>query len=262
MLKSRPAVLCFSGHDPSGGAGIQADIETLTSHHCHAATVITALTEQDSHNAQRLLSQNPEDFKHQAELIIADCAFDAIKIGMIGSAEIAEVIAEILSSHAQIPVVYDPVLAAGGGAEFADGILQQSIIETLLPLTTVLTPNTLEARRLSGQTGLDECANNLLSTGCQYLLMTGGHEPGEQLCNRLYHQQQCVENYYWQRLDGAYHGSGCTLASAIAALLAHGLSVPDAVNEAQEYTWNTLRRAYRTGGGQLNPNRFFWTQDD
>ncbi len=262
MSKTRPAVLCFSGHDPSGGAGIQADIETLVSHQCHACTVITALTEQDSHNTYKIIPQNPEDFFDQAERILADINIAVFKIGLIGSPEIALTIEKILLAHPKIPVVFDPVLAAGGGTTFVDEKLQQIIIQSILPNTTLLTPNSVEARKLTAQQDLKQCALTLLEQGCQYVLITGGHEPDDNLCNRLYHQQRCIESYTWDRLEGEFHGSGCTLASSIAALLAHELDVTSAVNEAQEYTWNALNSAYQAGGGQLNPNRLFWSQDD
>jgi hydroxymethylpyrimidine/phosphomethylpyrimidine kinase len=262
MPKTRPAVLCFSGHDPSGGAGIQADIETLASHQCHACTVITALTEQDSHNAYKIIPQQPEDFIDQAQRVLSDINIDAFKIGLIASPEIALAIEKILLAHPKVPVVFDPVLTAGGGAEFANEKLQQIIIQSILPNTTVLSPNSIEARKLTTQQDLMQCALNLLEQGCQYVLITGGHEPGTHLCNRLYHQQQCIETYTWDRLEGEFHGSGCTLSSSIAALLAHGLDITSAVNEAQEYTWNALSNAYQPGGGQHNPNRLFWSQDE
>ena len=262
MSKSRPNVLCFSGHDPSGGAGIQADIETLVSHQCHACTVITALTEQDSHNALKVIPQKPEDFIDQASYLFADMNIDVIKIGMIGSIGIALAIEQLLIAHPKIPVVFDPVLAAGGGKIFADEKLEQTIIKSILPYTTVLTPNSIEARKLSGQQELKKSALNLLAIGCQYVLITGGHEPDNNLQNKLYHQQDCIETYTWDRLPGEFHGSGCTLASSIAALLAHGLDTTSAVNEAQEYTWNSLHAAYQPGTGQHYPNRLFWSQED
>lgn len=262
MSKSRPRVLCFSGHDPSGGAGIQADIETLASHQCHASTVITALTEQNSHNAHKIIPQNPEDFLAQVHCLLEDMRFDAIKIGMIASPDIAFAIEKILLTQANIPVVFDPVLAAGGGTHFADDSLQQVLINSILPHTTVLTPNGVEARKLAAQQDLEQSALTLMRHGCQYVLITGGHEPGANLCNKLYHRQQCIETYTWDRLQGKFHGSGCTLASSIAALLAHGLDVSSAINEAQEYTWNAINAAYLPGTGQQIPNRLFWSQDD
>lgn len=262
MPLKRPVVLCFSGHDPSGGAGIQADIETLVSHHCHAASVITALTEQDSRNIKKLLPQKPEDIISQASTLLDDLPVNAFKIGLIGHHETALAIRSILARHADIPVILDPVLAAGGGTELAGEQLIAAILETLLPLTTVLTPNSNEGRRLAGKSDLDQCGLALLNYGCRYVLITGTHETTPAVSNTLFYDHRRWETYTWDRLPGSYHGSGCTLAAAIAGLMAHGLAPEQAVFEAQEYTWNTLSGAYRPGKGQHNPDRFFWTDTE
>ncbi|MGZ8196367.1 MAG: bifunctional hydroxymethylpyrimidine kinase/phosphomethylpyrimidine kinase [Methylosarcina sp.] len=262
MLLDRPVVLSFSGHDPCGGAGVQADIETLVSHRCHAASVITALTEQDSRNVKKLLPQKPEDIISQANTLLDDLPVKAFKIGLIGHPETALASRSVLARHADIPVVLDPVLAAGGGTELAGEQLIAAIIETLLPLTTVLTPNSNEARRLTGLTDLDQCGLALLDYGCNYVLVTGTHEITPVVSNSLFHDHRRWETYTWDRLPESYHGSGCTLAAAIAGLMAHGLSPDLAVFEAQEYTWNSLNSAYRPGKGQHNPDRLFWTETE
>lgn len=258
MTARRPVVLCFSGHDPSGGAGVQADIEAIVSHQCHAVSVITALTEQDSNNVKKLLPQHPDDIRQQAATLLADIDVAAFKIGLLGDARVAEAVAIVLQQHPTIPVVLDPVLAAGGGTELASQALIDSIIERLLPLTTVLTPNSLEARRLARRDDLSECAAVLQEAGAEYVLITGTHEDSELVRNRLFMPDDLHETFSWERLPHEYHGSGCTLASAIAALLARGLDVFSAVNEAQDYTWQALAAAYPAGKGQLNPDRFFW----
>lgn len=258
---NRPVVLCFSGHDPSGGAGVQADIETLVSHHCHAASVITALTEQDTRNVKKLIPQRPDDIISQATTLSADLPIKAIKIGLIGHHDTAAAIHTVLTRHPRIPVVLDPVLAAGGGAALASDRLITAITDLMLPRTTVLTPNSEEARRLTGLTDLHACGLALLNKGCDYVLITGTHETTPAVSNQLFHDGRCLETFTWDRLPASYHGSGCTLASAVAALVAQGLSPFQAVLEAQEYTWNTLQAAYRPGRGQHNPNRFFWMDD-
>ncbi|MGJ0485304.1 MAG: bifunctional hydroxymethylpyrimidine kinase/phosphomethylpyrimidine kinase [Methylomicrobium sp.] len=260
MSITRPVVLCFSGHDPSGGAGVQADIETLVSHRCHAASVITALTEQDSRNVKKLLPQTPEDIVSQAHTVLADLDVKAFKIGLIGHYQVAEAIHSILQEHPQIPIVLDPVLAAGGGKAMSDSNLLDAIVDLLLPLTTVLTPNSQEARTLAGLEDLDECGLALLEKGCTYVLITGAHETTPNVSNRLYHDRRCIETYRWDRLPESYHGSGCTLAAAIAGLLAQGLSPAQAAYEAQEYTWNALHHGYLPGKGQHNPDRLFWME--
>ncbi|GAB4258709.1 MAG: hydroxymethylpyrimidine/phosphomethylpyrimidine kinase [Methylomicrobium sp.] len=262
MNDNRPVVLCFSGHDPSGGAGMQADIETLISHRCHAASIITTLTEQDTHNVKKLIPQRPENIIAQADTLIADLPVQAFKIGLIGHHESADAIHAILERHADIPVVLDPILAAGGGAELAGDRLIQTIKTSLLPRTTVLTPNSIEARKLSGYDNLDDCARALMDRGCRYVLITGTHEQSDTVCNRLYHDGRLLESFHWDRLPHSYHGSGCTLAAAIAGLTAWQLPLFNAIHEAQDYTWNALNNAYRPGSGQYNPNRFFWMEDD
>ncbi len=258
---NRPIVLCFSGHDPSGGAGIQADIETIISHRCHAASIITCLTEQDSRNVKRVLPQKAEDIVSQAETLLADFEVAAIKIGLIGSAETALAIAEILRRHRKVPVVLDPVLAAGGGSDLAGQELIAAIVEQLLPLTTLLTPNSHEARRLCQLEDLSACGKQLLALGAENVLITGTHEESLLVHNQLFMREESLEETFnWQRLPHSYHGSGCTLASAAAALLAQGLDLFSAVSEAQEFTWESLQAAYCPGLGQHNPERLFWLE--
>lgn len=261
MSKIYPVVLCFSGHDPSGGAGLQADIETLTSHHCHCVSVITALTEQDSRNVKKILPQTPENIITQANTLFDDMPIAAIKIGLVGHYETAQAISSILQQHPELPVVFDPVLAAGGGTSLANAQLIAAMNEFLLPYTTVLTPNSIEARQLVGQEDIDVCGLALMEKGCEYVLITGSHESTPKAVeNKLYHQQQMIEAFSWDRLPYSYHGSGCTLASSIAGLLAQGLDGFSAIAEAQDYTWNALDNAYKIGKGQHNPNRFFWVE--
>lgn len=260
-MMNRPVVLCFSGHDPSGGAGVQADIETLVSQQCHAASVITALTEQDTHNVKKLIPQRPDDIISQAATLLADLPVKAIKIGLIGHPDTAAAIQTILVSHPQIPVVLDPVLAAGGGAELASEKLIAAVTDLLLPCTTMLTPNSEEARRLTGLNDLHDCGLALLDKGCDYVLITGTHEASPAVCNQLFHAGRLLETFTWDRLPASYHGSGCTLASALAGLIAQGLDPFQAALEAQDYTWHALEAAYQPGQGQHNPNRFFWIDD-
>ncbi len=262
MSQTRPIVLAFSGHDPSGGAGVQADIETLISHQCHAVSVITTLTEQDTHNVKKLVPQQPENIISQANTLLNDMDVQAFKIGLLGHHESALAVYAILKQYPDIPVVLDPVLAAGGGTELASARLIATMIDLLLPCVTVLTPNSQEARLLANQDDLENCGLDLLEKGCDYVLITGTHEHTPVVNNQLFHDQRLWETYSWDRLPQSYHGSGCTLASGIAALLAHGLEPVQAVMEAQEYTWNSLNSGYQSGKGQYNPNRFFWMEDE
>jgi hydroxymethylpyrimidine/phosphomethylpyrimidine kinase len=256
-------VLAFAGHDPSGGAGIQADIEALASQGCHAATVITALTTQDTRDVSGFRPQEVADVIAQARAVLEDMPVAVFKLGMLGSVENIEAIHTILTDYPQIPVVLDPVLASGHGVALGGRDMIEALKTLLLPLTTVLTPNSLETRALAtGADTLDACAQALMDHGVEYLLVTGSHEQTPKVVNRLYHDNRLLETFTWERLPHSYHGSGCTLASSIAGLLAQGLEPFTAFHEAQDYTWNTLRHGYRPGLGQHLPHRFFWAGDD
>jgi len=251
-----PVVLCLSGHDPTGGAGVQADIETLSRLGCHACTVVTALTAQDTTNVRQVLPQHPADFLNQARLVIADLPVAVVKIGLLGSADIAHAAVELLRGElAGVPAVLDPVLAAGGGQALAREDLIRAIQRELLPLSFVLTPNIPEARQLAG--GLetpDDCAAQLLRLGCKHVLITGAHAEGGDVVNRLYGAYGSSA-WHWQRLPHEYHGSGCTLAAALAAGLAKKLDVEEACRQAQQFTWSALKSGYALGKGQWLPNR-------
>jgi hydroxymethylpyrimidine/phosphomethylpyrimidine kinase len=158
------------------------------------------------------------------------------------------------------------VLASGRGDEFANDDMVAAIRELLVPQSTVVTPNIPELRRLAGdddgEASLAECAQRLLDTGCEYVLVTGTHDSTTDVVNTLYHRGGVLRSDTWPRLPGSYHGSGCTLASALAANLARGLEIGDAVFEAQDYTWQALSKAFRPGMGQHLPDRLFWAREE
>jgi hydroxymethylpyrimidine/phosphomethylpyrimidine kinase len=256
-----PVVLTLAGHDPSGGAGIQADIEAIASMGCHAASVITCLTVQDTINVMRLEPIDAPLVIEQARAVLEDLPVAAIKIGLLATLENVEAIASLLADYPALPVVLDPVLRAGGGSRLSDDELERAICRLLLPMVTVLTPNSEEARKLCPEADtLDGCGYELLDYGCDLVLITGTHEGTLNVENRLYGNHRHLETFHWQRLAHSYHGSGCTLAAAIAALLAQGLEPFTAISEAQEYTWESLRQGVRLGMGQHHPNRFFWAR--
>ncbi len=256
----RPVVVSFSGHDPSGGAGIQADIETIISHTCHAASIITCLTEQNTKNVADCIPQKPQHIIQQAKRLLDDMPVHAFKIGLIGSADVAQAIYDVVRHYPLVPIILDPILAAGGGTNLANEELLTALRDWLIPLTTVLTPNCQEARRLTGLDDIEACGLRLLEYGCEYVLITGADESTASVENRLFSFNN-QENYTWARLPANYHGSGCTLAASLAALFALGVEPLQALNDAQEYTWHSLQTAYRTGAGQLNPNRLFWRNE-
>jgi len=261
-----PIVLTFAASDPSGGAGLQADILTFASMGCHPLSVVTAITVQDTRGVEGVQALEAEWVADQARCLLEDIPVDAFKIGVMGSLESIAAIAEVISDYPDVPVVLDPVLASGRGDEFTTDEMTDAIRDLLLPHTTILTPNSLEARRLADveddDTPLAVCAERLIEMGAQYVLITGTHEPTTDVVNTLYAKSGVVRSDTWARLPGSYHGSGCTLASAIAAMLANGLEMPEAVREAQDYTWHALKKAYRPGMGQFLPDRLFWARED
>jgi len=263
MSSRTPAmVLSFAASDPTGGAGLQADLLTIAALGCHPLCVVTAITVQDTLGVEGVLPLDAEWVADQARCLLEDMPVDAFKIGVLGSVENITTIAEILSDYPDVPLILDPVLASGRGDELASDDMVHALRELLLPRTMILTPNSTEARRLA-ETEDDEnpslaaCAQRLIETGCEYVLITGTHEPTPQVVNRLYSKAGIVRSDSWERLPGSYHGSGCTLASAIAARLAQGLEPAEAAREAQQFTWEALAAGFKPGGGQFLPNRFF-----
>lgn len=260
MPSCPPVVLTFAASDPTGGAGLQADLLTLASLGCHPLSVLTALTAQDTRGVAALLAVDPEWIARQARCVLADIPVAAFKLGVLGSARNADAVAAILAAHPRAPVVLDPVLASGRGDALSDEETLQALRAAVLPRATVLTPNSLEARRLARaapDAALADCARALTELGCPFVLVTGTHEPGADVVNALYDARGLVREDRWPRLPGSYHGSGCTLASALAAYLAKGLDAPEAARAAQEYTWKSLQAGFAPGRGQLLPNRFF-----
>jgi hydroxymethylpyrimidine/phosphomethylpyrimidine kinase len=235
-----PIVLAFAASDPSGGAGIQADLLTLSSMGCHPLSVVTALTVQDTLGVEGILAIDSDWVADQARALLEDMPVDAFKVGVLGSVANIAAIAEIVSDYPDIPLVLDPVLASGRGDELATDEMAHALRELLLPQTTILTPNSMETRRLADidddEPSLAQCAARLVAGGCEYVLVTGTHEATPEVVNTLYGKGGIVRSDTWPRLPHKYHGSGCTLASAIAAMLANGLELPEAVREAQDYT--------------------------
>lgn len=264
---SLPAVLTFAASDPTSGAGLQADLLALASMGCYPLSVLTAITVQDTAGVDSVFAIDPDWVADQARCLLEDMPVAAFKMGMLGSTEIVTVVAEVVSDYPDVPLVLDPVLSSGRGDEFASDDMVSAIRELLVPQSTVVTPNIPELRRLAddddGDASLAECAQRLLDTGCEYVLVTGTHDSTTaDVVNTLYHRGGVLRADTWQRLPGSYHGSGCTLASALAANLARGLDIGDAVYEAQDYTWHALKNAFRPGMGQYLPDRLFWAREE
>ncbi|HKK02522.1 MAG TPA: hydroxymethylpyrimidine/phosphomethylpyrimidine kinase [Gammaproteobacteria bacterium] len=253
-----PTVLVIAGNDPSGGAGIAADLQAVTAAGAHPAPVITALTVQDTVNARQVEPVDAELVAAQAEAVLEDMDVGAVKIGLLATAEIATTVAELLARHPGLPVVLDPVLVAAGGARLAEQALVAVILERLCPLTTLLTPNAHEIRQLApAAPDASGRAAVLRAAGCEFVLAKGGDEAdagGNEVLNTLYGPGE-PRLYRWPRLAGSFHGSGCTLASACAARIARGDGTAEAAANAQALTHGWLERAFRPGRGQLVPLR-------
>jgi hydroxymethylpyrimidine/phosphomethylpyrimidine kinase len=257
-----PVVLAIGGHDPGGGAGIQADIESIGANGCHAATALTCLTIQDSCNVSQLVPIAPAMLEDQISVTLSDCQVAVIKIGLIGSLAAAEAIVELLNRHSTIPVVFDPILSAGGGRELATERLIQYIRREVIPLCRLITPNLPEARRLTGlkgATGFDDMGHQLLDMGTDAVLITGSHDEDDEkeITHHLYPSGVPPIRSTWKRLTGEFHGSGCTLASAIAARMAAGETLTTAVEQGLEYSWQALTHGYKTGKCQSIPGRLY-----
>lgn len=269
MSPQLPVVLTFAATDPTGGAGLQADLLTVASLGCHPLSVVTAVTVQDTVGVEDFLPLDAVWITDQARGVLEDMPVGVFKLGMVGSVEAVVAIAEVVSDYPDIPLVLDPVLASGRGDELASEEMIAAMRDLLLPQTTIITPNSIEARRLveldlsddEDAPELQVCAELLMDLGCEYVLITGSHEKTAQVSNSLHGPSGLIQTLDWERLPGSYHGSGCTLASAIAALLTQRMGVEEAVKAAQEYTYESLRAGYRLGMGQFIPDRLFWARE-
>lgn len=244
MEGSRPAVLVFAGLDPAGGAGISADIEAIGAQGAHALPVVTALTVQDNNRVREVVPVDASLLERQAALLAAGIPIRAVKLGIPGSRTNALVIARVIASlrerQPELPVVLDPVLASGHGDPLARGDALEALTP-LLPLATVLVPNLAEAEAIG-------------ANGCPHVLVTGGHADGATVQNR-WHSVDGVREWSWPRLPAEFHGSGCTLAAAIAARLALGEAMAEALENAQRFTHAALARSFSIAPGQRIPMR-------
>jgi hydroxymethylpyrimidine/phosphomethylpyrimidine kinase len=255
MTAMRGRVLIAAGSDSGGGAGIQADIKTVTALGGYAATAITALTAQDTHTVHAIHDVPPDFIAEQFRLTVADIGVDAIKTGMLHRREVIRTVVRCLDDHGgNARVVVDPVMVAKGGARLLDGDTTDLILAELLPRAGLITPNVPEAAVLTGVeiTGLDgmkRAAEMLLGFGPQAVLLKGGHMPGERLVDLLA-TPDGFELFEGERIDTPHtHGTGCTTASAVATGLAQGMTLPAAVARARAYVFEAIRTAPGYGGG-------------
>jgi len=252
---TRPHVLILSGLDPSGGAGVQADIQAITALGCHPMPIITCLTVQDTTNVYGADAVDASLVRKQLECIAGDASIHAIKTGALGNAGIVEVLVDFLKSRPDIPLITDPVIKAAGGGDLADDELIGAMRERLFPLAEIITPNGIELAMLGNDADAAQAASNLLETGCRSVLATGGHGTGHRIVNTLYSRSSEPLQWEIERVGGEYHGTGCTLAAAISAGRALGLSQRVAISQAQNYVHHAIRHALEVGKGQPVPDR-------
>ncbi len=259
LTHTKPAVMCFSGLDPSGGAGIQADIESFASLGCHVCPMITSLTAQ---NTENLIQSYPVDstiLEQQADIIINDFSIQWIKIGLMGSPAVIDTLVKIANNNTTLNIELDPILAAREAKQLAGQVQKEKITHQLLPLTFLVTPNSQEAHELAPEfKSLADCAKQILDTGCKHILITDCKPNTNSIVNQLWNHQGIVQEDEWPRLPDTYHGSGCTLSSAITACLAKHKTLLEAVTIGQSFAWKACQQGQPLGQGQLLPDRFYW----
>ncbi|KON81151.1 hydroxymethylpyrimidine/phosphomethylpyrimidine kinase [Azoarcus sp. PA01] len=267
-----PSVLCFATSDATGGGGLQSDVLTLASMGCHPLTVVAAVAVRDTRGIEELFALDADAVAAQARAVLEDIPVHALKLGLVGNVENVAAIAEILSDYPDLPLVLEPALSYVDGDDGAADEMLAALAELVLPQVTVLVASRHEVLRLANasledadadeQLLLEDAVAHLLALGTEYVLLTGAGEPGPQVVNILMGDEGVVRTDAWERLPGRFLGAGATLAGAVAAALAHGMEVPEAVREAQEFTFQALSGAYRPGMGLALPDRFFWARPE
>lgn len=279
-----PCVLCLSAGDATAGSGLAADILTLASMGCHPLPVQTAALVRDTRGIDELWPAAPELIAMQARAVLEDVPVAAFKLGFCGSVENVAVIAEILADYPDVPLVVEPGLHAAALLGEAGEEIAAALADLILPQTTLLVADRHELLRLTGLAGdeageldddedageagdggagsaeVDEALERLLGNGTEYVLLTGGGDHGPQLVDTLFGSEGIVRTDAGPRPAAPCLGAGTTLAAAAVAAMAHGMELPEAVREAQEFTRQALRHSYRAGMGRALPDRFFWAR--
>lgn len=259
------SVLTIAGFDGSGGAGIQADIKTISALGCYATSVLTALPVQNTTGVKSIYPISTQAVSDQLHAILDDIFPDAIKIGMVHTPELVETIISTLQQYPRIPVVFDPVMVATSGHKLIEDKTIQAIVEKLFPIADIITPNLDEAAVLAGMpiTTVEEmylAGARIKALHCRSVLLKGGHLPTPQLTSLYFAEDGQIHTHHSEKYETTNtHGSGCTLSSAIASYLAQGKTLPDAVVLAQEYVTQAIfhGKEVQTGKGNGPLNHFF-----
>jgi hydroxymethylpyrimidine/phosphomethylpyrimidine kinase len=260
MVSTPPCVLAIAGSDSAGGAGIQADLKTMLALGVHGMSVVCAVTAQNSLGVQGYWELPTSAVQAQLDSVLGDIAVHAVKTGMLASAPIVETVCGALAGTAA-PVVVDPVAVSKHGDSLLSAGTLEAVRDLLLPLATVVTPNLLEAELLTGMTITDEpamlaAAAAISALGPRWVLVKGGHLPGSPV-DLLFDGQRAIR-FPGARIASAHtHGTGCTLASAIASYLALGMDVPGAVESAKDYVTGAIGGGFPLGAG-IGPVDHAW----
>lgn len=248
-----PTALTVAGSDSGGGAGIQADLKTFAAHGVHGCSAITAVTAQSSLGVDAVDALAPRTVAAQIDAVLRDIGADAVKLGMLANGAIVEAVADALARHRPSATVVDPVMIAASGDRLLEDAAVAALCERLLPLATVVTPNAPEAEALTGirvgdEASMESAARELIERGSGAALIKGGHLAGDDVVN-LFHDGRSAHLIRHPRIAAEGHGTGCVLSSAIAARIALGESLPDAIRGASELVHRALERGYRVGAG-------------
>ena len=267
--QTSPLVLSFGPTDPVGAVGIQADLASYAAMGCHGLSVVTGLLIGDTARIEDMQPVDADWVADQARVVLEDMPVGAFKIGAVGSVENVAAIAEIVSDYADIPLVLDPFLSSlAQDAPEAEEMVM-AVRELLIPQTTLLVVSVAELNRIA-ETWREPSEDDmvavdvmrLIELGCEYVFVTGTPSDLTDVANTLFDESGVIRHDNWQRISGSYSGSGSTLSATIAALLANGLEVPEAVFEAQEFTVASIANAQRLGMGRLVPDRYFWAREN
>jgi hydroxymethylpyrimidine/phosphomethylpyrimidine kinase len=266
--QTSPLILTFGVTDPVGAIGIQADLASYAAMGCHGLSVITAILIGDTTRIEDMQVIDADWVADQARVVLEDMPVAAFKVGAIGSIENVSVIAEIVSDYPDIPLILDPFISAMPDQGLDSEDLLVAMRELLIPQTTLLLASTVELARLA-ETWREPSTNDtmavdamrIIEMGCEYLFVTGTPSDVHDVANILFDESGVVRQDNWQRISGSFSGAGATLSATIAAMLANGLDVPEAVFEAQEFTVAAIANAQRLGMGKLVPDRYFWARE-
>jgi len=245
-----PTILAISGHDPTGGAGVQADIETITACGGKAVTLITCLTSQNTKRFEGYYPVNEKNFSKQSKLLLSDNSLDAIKIGSIGSLPIIKETYKLLKKSETKKIILDPVIYPTAGGRLLDEKMLKSSKKLLFPKIFLLTPNKKEVSEITQEKDVFKGVAKLFELGVKNILLKDFKPNKEKILNRLYSDEKTYQEWEIKRIQGNYHGTGCTLSSAIATFFSKNNNIIESVNLAQDFVVNAIQNSSKLGRDQ------------